>query len=131
MPATEGVGLARPYPHSSCGRWWSGRSRDTVQSMSAAAPISPSDKMSSSGQHLATISYEGRFWDIYLEFDEDLKRPGGCRANLAFSAADRAEGEEVLRTIPVIIEPSYEEALSKARGLDEHQLVAFLRSLLP
>ena len=99
--------------------------------MSAVSPTPSPGQRPSSGQHLATISHAGRFWDIYLEFDDDLKRPGGCRANLGFSPADRAEGEEILRTIPVIIEPSYEEALSKARGLEEHQLVAFLRSLLP
>ena len=99
--------------------------------MSAASSNPPSDRRPSTGQHLATVSHEGRFWDIYLEFDEDLRRPGSYRGSLAFSAADRSEGEDVLRTTAVIIEPSYEEAVAKARGLEEHQLVAFLRSLLP
>lgn len=91
-----------------------------------APPEIPSD-----GQHLATISHDGRFWDVYLEFDEDPGRPDSHRALLAYSPADRNEGEETLRTIPVILEPSYEEAVRKARMLEEHQLVAFLRSLLP
>ena len=99
--------------------------------MSTVSPNHLPDERPSAGQHLATISHEGRFWDIYLEFDEDLRRPGSHRGSLAFSPADRGEGEEVLRTIPVIIEPSYEEAMRKARGLAEHQLVGFLRSLLP
>ncbi len=99
--------------------------------MSSASSTPPHDRRPSSGQHLATISHEGRFWDVYLEFDEDLRRPGSYRGNLAFSAADRAEGESVLRTTAVIIEASYEEAVRKAHDLDEHQLSSFLRSLLP
>lgn len=91
----------------------------------------PPPEIPSDGQHLATISHDGRFWDVYLEFDEDPGRPDSYRALLAYSAADRNEGEETLRTIPVILEPSYEEAVRKARMLEEHQLVAFLRSLLP
>lgn len=85
----------------------------------------------STGQHLATVSHAGRFWDVYLEFDNDPRKQDAYRAILAFSAADRAEGEGVLRTIPVIIEPSYEEAVRRARALEDHQLAAFLRSLLP
>ena len=89
------------------------------------------DDPPSAGQHLATISHSGRFWDVYLEFDDDFRRPESYRALLAYSPADRAEGEELLRTIPVIVEASYEEAVRRARALEEHQLVAFLRSLLP
>jgi len=85
----------------------------------------------SHGQHLATISHDGRFWDVYLEFDEDVRRPEAFRAVLAYSAADRDDGEAVLRTIPIIIEPSYEEAVRKAKELENHQLIAFLRSMLP
>ena len=118
-------------PFFSCERWWSRASYDTVGRMSTASPTPPSNGRPSSGQHLATISHEGRFWDIYLEFDEDLRRPGSYRANLAFSPADRAEDEDVLRTIPIIIERSYEEAMTKARALERHQVVACLRSLLP
>jgi hypothetical protein len=90
----------------------------------------PSD-VPSHGQHLATVSHEGRFWDVYLEFDDDPRRPDSYRAVLAYSAADRNEGEETLRTTAVIIEPSYEQAVRKARALEDHQFTAFLRSLLP
>lgn len=89
------------------------------------------DDSPSPGQHLASISHDGRFWDVYLEFEEDMRRSDAYRALLAYSPADRAEGEPVRRTIPVIIEDSYEEAVRRARRLEEHQLVAFLRSLLP
>jgi hypothetical protein len=85
----------------------------------------------SSGQHLATVSHNGRFWDVYLEFEDDLRRPDAHRGLLVYSPADRAEGEKVLRTIPIIIEPSYEDAVRRAKDLEDHQLVAFLRSLLP
>jgi hypothetical protein len=95
--------------------------------MSRSAPSPPP----SSGQHLATISHDGRFWDVYLEFDDDLRRPDAFRALLAYSPADRGDGETMLRTIPIIIEPSYEEAVRRARELESHQLIAFLRSLLP
>jgi D-serine deaminase-like pyridoxal phosphate-dependent protein len=99
--------------------------------MSGEPPTPPAEKRPSSGQHLATISHEGRFWDVYLEFDEDLRRPGAYRGSLAFSPADRAEGEAVLRTAAVIIESSYEAALERAHGLESHQFAAFLRSVLP
>ncbi len=85
----------------------------------------------SSGEHVGTVSHKGRFWDVYLEFEDDPRRTDTCRARLAFSPADRSEGDSPLRTVPVIIEPSWEEAVHKARGMDEHQLIAFLRSLLP
>jgi hypothetical protein len=62
--------------------------------MTPAADLPPS-----SGQHLATISHAGRFWDVYLEFDDDLRHPEYFRALLAYSPADRAEGEKLLRTI--------------------------------
>lgn len=97
--------------------------------MSDASPSR--DGPPTSGQHLATISHEGRFWDVYLEFEDDVRRPTSHRALLAYSPADRGEGEDLLRTIPVIIEPSYEQAVRKAQALEEHQLVAFLRSMLP
>lgn len=97
--------------------------------MSTAPP--PPDGPLTSGQHLATISHDGRFWDVYLEFEEDVRNPTSHRALLAYSPADRGDDEELLRTIPIIIESSYEEAVHRARALEEHQLVAFLRSLLP
>lgn len=86
---------------------------------------------SSEGQHLATISHDGRFWEVYLEFEDDLRSPDTFRARLAFEAADPAEGEEPYRTGVIIIEDSFEQANRKARALDTHQIVALLRSVLP
>lgn len=82
----------------------------------------------SSGQHIATISHEGRFWDVYLDFEDDPARPEIYRGLLAFSAADAGEEEEPIRTAPIIIENSYEEAVRKARSFEDHQLKGFLRS---
>ncbi|MEX2529379.1 MAG: hypothetical protein WD960_01285 [Gemmatimonadota bacterium] len=96
-----------------------------------SSEITPPSDVPSHGQHLATVSHDGRFWDIYLEFEDDPRRHDAYRGILAYSPADRNEGEQTLRTIPIIIEPSYEEAVRKARQLDNHQFVAFLRSLLP
>jgi hypothetical protein len=94
-------------------------------------PLASPPPPPSSGQHLSTISHDGRFWDVYLEFEEDVRRPEAFRALLAYSPADRGDGEELLRTVPIIIESSYEEAIRRARALEEHQLIAFLRSMLP
>ena len=91
----------------------------------------PAQHPSPQGQHLATISHEGRFWDVYLEFDDDPRWPETYRARLCFAAADMDEGEEPARTTTVIIEESYEEACRKARAFEEFQLQGFLRSTLP
>lgn len=93
--------------------------------------MTPDNEPPSHGQHLATISHASRFWDVYLEFEDDVGRTQSHRALLAYSPADRNEGEDILRTIAIIVEPSYEEAVYRARQLEEHQLQAFLRSLLP
>ena len=58
-----------------------------------AAFTPPSD-----GQHLATVSHDGRFWEVYLEFADELRSPDTYRARLVFEAADPAEGEEPYRT---------------------------------
>ena len=42
----------------------------------------PSTPPPSEGHHLATISHEGRFWDVYLEFEDDPRRPETFRALL-------------------------------------------------
>ena len=85
----------------------------------------------SEGPHIATISEGGRFWDVYLEVVEDIRRPEMCRALLCFSPADGGERDTLLRTAPILIEPSYGEAMAKAGEMSEHQLVAMLRSCLP
>lgn len=97
----------------------------------SATSNNPGHHPPSTGHHLATISYEGRFWDVYLEFDEDPRRPTSYRALLCFFPGDPADGEEPTRTTVIIIEESFEEAMMKARGLDERQLQGLLRSTLP
>jgi hypothetical protein len=91
----------------------------------------PSLQPPSSGHHLATISHEGRFWDIYLEFDDDPRRPETYRALLCFFPGDPTDGEGPVRTTTIIIEDTFEEAMRKARGLEAHQLQGLLRSALP
>ena len=83
----------------------------------------------SSGQHVSTISHDGRFWDVYLEFTNDPRQPSSYRGLLCFSPADGDANAR--RTTTIIIEDSYEDALSKAQTMDEHQLQALLRSVLP
>lgn len=96
---------------------------------------SPSDRSDrgapSGGQHLATLSHRGRFWDVYLEVTGDPRRPDVARGVLCFVPSDLNQGEEPARTTTIIIEPSYEGALRRARGLDEHQMIGLLRSILP
>jgi hypothetical protein len=85
----------------------------------------------SRGQHLATVSFQGRFWDVFLEFDDDPRRPEIYRGVLCFAPSDLNEGEQPLRTTAIIVEPSYEDAVRKARAFEERQLAGFLRSVLP
>ncbi len=86
---------------------------------------------SSTGHHMATISHEGRFWDVYLEFEDDPRRPDTFRALLCYFPGDAGDGEEAVRTTVIIIEDSFEEAMLKARSLEDVQLQALLRSALP
>lgn len=85
------------------------------------------------GHHLATVSHEGRFWDVYVEFDDDPRRTDSFGGLLCFSPADEAEGtaEGPVRTATILIEPSYEEVLHRARHFESHHLVSLLRSCLP
>ena len=85
----------------------------------------------SNGQHLATISHDGRFWEVYLEFSDDPRRPSSYRGLLCFSLAHNEGEEAARRTTTIIIEDSYEEAVRKARAFEDHQLQGLLRSLLP
>jgi len=89
------------------------------------------DARPSPGQHLATVSHEGRFWDVYLEFEDNPRQLEHFRGLLAFSAVDRTEGESTLRTNPILIETSYEQVVRRAQMLEAQQLSSFLRSLLP
>ncbi len=98
---------------------------DTPTAETPPAPLDPS------GEHLATISHEGRFWDVYLEFEDDPRRPTTTRALLCFSPADPADGEGPVRTAVIVIEDSLEKAMRKARQFEDHHLSSLLRSALP
>ena len=77
--------------------------------------------------HLATVSYDGRFWDAYLEL-VDAQNPGQpARGRIAFSAADAGDADPV-RTTTIFIEDTPQEVLARAREFKTHQLVALLRS---
>lgn len=80
--------------------------------------------------HLATISFEGRFWDAYLELEDDPSADAPVRGRIAFSAADEGDPEPV-RTTTIFLENSPQEVLSRARDFKTHQLVALLRSSIP
>ncbi len=81
-----------------------------------------------SGSHLATLAHEGRIWEAYLDFETDSLRTDTYRARLRFDAAD---GAGPYHTGVIIIEESFERAVSTARAFDERQLSALLRSVLP
>ncbi|MFO7893391.1 MAG: hypothetical protein R6U63_06655 [Longimicrobiales bacterium] len=80
--------------------------------------------------HLATISYDGRFWDAYLELVETQGRGQPARGRIAFSAADAGDAEPV-RTTTIFIEDTPQEVVVRAREFKTHQLVALLRSAIP
>ncbi len=88
--------------------------------------MSPRDRRS--GSHLATLAYEGRIWDAYLDFETDALGPHTYRARLRF---DSPEGGEPVHTAVIIIEDSFEQAVAAARALNERQLEGLLRSVLP
>ncbi|MGH7475725.1 MAG: hypothetical protein ACRELD_05510 [Longimicrobiales bacterium] len=81
--------------------------------------------------HLATLTYDGRFWDVYFELEDPVSTADPARGRLVFSAGDRAEGEPPLRTTAIFVEDTPEAALARARELRDHQLVGLLRSCLP
>lgn len=83
-----------------------------------------------SNSHLATVSYDGRFWEVYLDFEDKLSSTDSHRALLRFAPAD-GEPADSVRTTAIIIEDTDELVVRKARSLEEHTLVALLRSVLP
>lgn len=99
--------------------------------MSGAQPRPETPQPPSDGQHLTTISHDGRFWEVYLEFVDDPRHPDTHRARLCFFPADANEGETAFRTANLIVEHSYEEAMAKARSFEDRQLANLLRSCLP
>ena len=97
--------------------------------MTMTAPNRP-DARSRSGIHIATIVHDGRIWGVHLEFDDDPKRPEVYLARLRFDAANPTDSEEAPRTTVIIIEETFEDASSRARDFDDHQLEGLLRSAL-
>jgi hypothetical protein len=83
------------------------------------------------GEHIATISHDGRFWEVYLELQDDPRVPTTYRGLLCFSPAGSAGAASTWRTTIILIESSYEEVVSKARALEDFQLQGLLRSVLP
>ncbi|MEJ2538658.1 MAG: hypothetical protein P8188_01535 [Gemmatimonadota bacterium] len=84
--------------------------------------------------HVATLSHDGRFWDVYVEFDDDPRRTDSFGGLLCFSpaAADGAVGGQgSVRTATILIESSYEEVLHRARQFENQHMVSLLRSCLP
>jgi hypothetical protein len=91
----------------------------------------PSRAPDPNGLHVATIAHDGLLWDAYLEFESDPRRPTSFRGRLRFDAAGAASDARSAQTTVIIIEDSYEEAVGKARDMDDRALVALLRSALP
>jgi hypothetical protein len=80
--------------------------------------------------HLATVSFDGRFWDAYLELEESQGPGQPARGRIAFSAPDLGDAEPV-RTTTIFIEDTPQEVVVRAREFKTHQLVALLRSAIP
>ena len=95
----------------------------TANESSNTAPLS-------NGEHLATISHDGSFWEVYLEFQSDPGLPTSYRGLLCFLPATSA-GAAAWRTTTILIESSYEEVVKRARAFEEFQLQGLLRSVLP
>ena len=83
------------------------------------------------GLHVATIAHEGLLWDAYLELDDDPRRPTSYRGRLRFDVAGAGGEVRSAQTTVIFIEGSYEEAVAKARAMDERALASLLRSALP
>ncbi len=85
----------------------------------------------SDGEHLTTISHDGAFWEVYLEFQDDPRVPTSYRGLLCFIPAVSTGEASAWRTTTILIEASYEAVMSKARAFEEFQLQSLLRSVLP
>ena len=97
---------------------------NSVNESSSAAPLP-------SGEHLATISHDGNFWEVHLEFEDDPRIPKSYRGLLCFSPVASTGAASVWRTTTILIESSHEAVVSKARAFEDFQLQSLLRSVLP
>jgi len=78
---------------------------------------------------VATISHEGRFWDVYVELDEQRTSPALVCRGEPQAAPGRADSS--VRTGFILIEASLEAVYGRAREFNTYQLTALLRSCLP
>lgn len=83
------------------------------------------------GLHIATIAHGGLLWETFLVLADDSRRPGSARGKLRFERTGPDGGRQMAETTVIIIEESYEEAVAKARLMDDRQLEGLLRSALP
>lgn len=83
------------------------------------------------GIHVATVAHDGLLWDAYLDFQNDPRRPTSFRAKVRFDVAGVGGTVHSAETAVIIIEDSYEEAIAKARAMDDRSLTSLLRSALP
>jgi len=83
------------------------------------------------GLHVATVAHDGLLWDAYLDFQNDPRRPTSFRAKLRFDVSVTDGTVHSVETAVIIIEDSYEEAIGKARAMDDRVLTSLLRSVLP
>lgn len=83
------------------------------------------------GLHVATVAHDGLIWDAYLDFEDDPRRPTVFRARIRFDLAGAESSNRSAKTTVIIIEDSYEEAIAKARAMDDRALASLLRSALP
>jgi hypothetical protein len=83
------------------------------------------------GLHIATIAHGGLLWEAFLVLADDARRPGSARGRLRFERTGPDVVLQTAETTVIIIEESYEEAVAKARIMDDRQLEGLLRSALP
>jgi len=96
-----------------------------------SADQSPSAAPLSDGEHLTTISYDGNFWEVYLEFQDDAAIPVSYRALLCFIPSSSTGAPSAWRTTAILIESSHDAVMSKARAFGDFELQSLLRSVLP
>jgi hypothetical protein len=83
------------------------------------------------GLNVATIAHSGLLWEAYLDFVDDPRHARSFRGRIRFERAGPDGAGRTAETAVIIIEDSYEEAVAKARRMDDRQLEALLRSALP
>ncbi len=96
-----------------------------------SANQSPNTAPLSDGEHLTTISHDGAFWEVYLEFQDEPTASLSHRALFCFIPAASGGAGSAWRTTTLLIEATHEEVMGKARAFEDFQLQGLLRSVLP